>query len=534
MKHKGLFFTLLGIVCILSISAVGLFFGGYKKSGEHSLKNSPGKLKDVLYFKNGNIYFYSGGENRLIAENVYDASSDEPAYTADYAVDAKTGRMIYVSQKQLYFFDGNSSKLICANVLSWASADGMDSIAFTTQWNSSKTKCNLFFYKDGVTVPVDSEVTLSSVRFSQNGERLFYQKENVYPKTQYKLFCFFNGKSELKASQTAHIMWVSDTGDAVLTGESFDDSLYIYTLFTKDFKKKSIFENIYFSGVSEDKSTIYLLKDYDSENKKGTLASVKVSNGSIRTIDSDVSFFTLESVTDSSQGVVYSKIGQNELYEIYYSTVSGKRVRLLHNADEDAMYSIAVNTQADTGYVISQKSKKTDNELFFVKWSGSKVDSKRLDAGYIEGLTYFEASDTVTYIKNPESDSPLYMLADNDKASVIENCAAVYDSSVQGYYCRGTLSDSARNALFFSSLNSGETANELWGTLAIKTADGVSVISENVSSESFSAPITDAEISKIFYCVRKENGFFDLYLFQNGKNELLCENIHATAAITYE
>lgn len=531
MRNKPLLLVLAGVLTVI-IAVCGvfvyqhLFRVGYKSTGEHDIVN---KLSDSLnflpYFKGGNIYYYRNGESVLAAENAYDTNSETPAYTADYAIDAKSGRMLYTSGGALYLFNGEQSDLIAQNVIAWRTCEGLSATAFLTKWNNSEENGMLFLYSSGETTAIDTDVVVSTVRFSRDGTRLFYQKPNYYPEIRSTLFCAdLSGNKRILDRAAFPIMWTSGDGTSAVTGDNDDDSLYTYRVFAKDFDKKREFFDVYFAEVSDDGSILYLLHDYDTELKIGKLTAVDTYTLKTKEITDNASFFNLSAVTDSSKGVVYSVLTDREMdtYSIFYGSISGKNIRLIRNTTEESLYSVALNTEKNSGYILVYGASRMDGGVFSLKWSGNDVESRRLFSGYLDGLVYYEATHSVTFVSSPaEATAPLYRATKDGAVMIADNCGVNYSSGSQTYTSASVLSNDGSEVLYFTDIVTGDNTLDTKGTMWLSGNE----ICKSVSSAYMEAPVVNGDLSEIYYTVETENGL-DLYLYKNGESKLIEPTVH--------
>lgn len=367
-------------VCLIALlSAVWYFSTRFAPSstGEHIIANQlEEKISFVPYFKDGNIYMLQNGKTILAAENVYDPAAEDPIYTADYAIDAASGKMLYVAEGVLYLFTGEETLVLGSGVSSWRTVAGMDAVAFTTAMSGSSTLGILYLYYDGITVPLDTGVVSNTIRFSQNGQYLFAEKPNTYPQIRSRLICYETqtGTSVVADEDCAPVMWVSNSGSTVITGESFDDTLYSYRIFAQNFKKNKTFENVYYPSVTDDQSVAYLLCNYDLTAKSGDLVAVDLETLRSKKLAENVSFFNSDAVTDPSKGVVYSVCDSQEegLYSIYYCDIQGRSTRLVRNTDEDTLYNVAINSEKHTGFLLAPGATLQDNAVYVLQWKNGQ------------------------------------------------------------------------------------------------------------------------------------------------------------------
>ncbi len=530
VRNKPLLWLLAGVLTVVLIACAVLFFlwssrFGKESTGEHPIANQLSDSIDILpYMKDGNIYYYKNGVSTLIAENAYDTESDEPAFTANYGIEAKTGKMVYLSEGVLYLFDGSTVNKIAENVTSWRTGGTMEYISFTTkQSNSTKTGL-LYMYTGGVISLVDTSVTVATVRFSQNGCALFYEKENVYPNVRSTLYKYENGVRTVVHESSYPVLWVNSDGTRLITGENYDDGLYTYRLFTDDLSRTYEFSNVYFSEISDDQSIAYLLCDYDLERNAGTLIAVEMSTLKTKKLASSVSFINSSAVTDSSKGIVYSVLSdyERDLYSIYYGDISGNSIRLILNTTEESLYNVIVNSENKDGYILSYGATKNNGGVYYFTYDKSAIETTRLASGYVDALNYYEESHSVTYIMEPSGN--VARLYHSDKSGnttlITDACGVTYSEASMNYSSQSVLS-SDNKALYFNDIVTGDTTVDTKGTMLLSGT----VIDFNVSSAYMEAPVADRYFNKIFY-LKEENGKLDLYLYENASKTLIAQDVH--------
>ena len=529
MKNKPLLFAFCGFLTVVIIIAGVFAFQhftriGFKSTGEHKIANKLNDSIDIIPFlKDNNIYYYKNGEKLLVAENVYDKNAENPVYTADYAIDAKTKKMVFTSNQALYLFNGTENKKIAENVTAWRTSEGLETIAFTTKFQNRDDLGNLFLYKDGSTILLDTGVNPVTVKFSQGGNCIFAEKPNVFPKIRSMLFRYnLDGTKEKLYDNSYSVFWTNDDGSAVITGENNDDSLYSYRIFTDNFKKEYNFSNVYYAEVTQDQSILYILYNYDYDMQKGILAAVDLSTLKFKDIAKEVSFFNLSGVTDASKGVIYSICSDEAqgYYSIYYGDISGKSTRLIKNTTEESLYTVAINSEKKSGYILTYGDTPNNGGVYYIKWKGNSLETIRYESGYVDSLFYYEEADSVTYIKNPASaHAEIYLLnSDGTKTILSKKCGVTYNDSAKQYTSASVLSNDTKTLMYFTDIVTGKTMVDTKGTL--KLSSGIT-IDENVSSSYMEAPITCGNIEEIYY-LKETDDTLDMYYF-NGKESILIE-----------
>lgn len=529
MKNKPLFFALCGFMTVVIVIAGVFVFEhftkiGYNSTGKHKIANKLNDSIDLIpYLKDNNIYYYKNGEKLLVAQNVYDKNAEDPVYTADYAIDAKTKKMVFTSNQALYLFDGAETKKIAENVTAWRTSEGLEAIAFTTKFQNRDDLGNLFLYKDGTIIPLDTGVNPVTVKFSQGGNCIFAEKPNVFPKIRSMLFRYYlDGTKEKLYDNSYSVFWTNDDGSTVITGENNDDSLYSYRIFAKNFKKEYNFSNVYYAEVTQDQSILYLLYNYDYDMQKGILAAVDLNTLKVKDIAKEVSFFNLSGVTDASKGVIYSICSDEAqgYYSIYYGDIKGNSTRLIKNTTEESLYTIAINSDKKSGYILTYGDTQINGGVYYIKWKGNSLETVRYEQGYVDSLFYYEETDSVTYIKNPASGhAEVYHLSsDGTKTVLAKKCGVTYNDSAKQYTSASVLSNDTKTLMYFTDIVTGNTTVDTKGTL--KLSSGIT-IDENVSSSYMEAPITCGNIEEIYYLKETEDTL-DMYCF-NGKESILIE-----------
>ncbi len=517
-----------GILCYQHFSRVG-----YLSTGEHPFANALVEKINILpYFKDGHIYYYQNGTKTLVAKNVYDPNAEDPILSADYAIDKNSGKMLYVSEGSLYLFNNGITTLIGNNVTSWRTSEGMKTISFTTPWHNLSDRGMLFLYKDGETVAVDTDVLSATVRFSQNGEYLFYEKPNAYPEIRSKLYKYsIQGHKTLVHDSSYSVLWLNDDGSTAVTGENIDDGVYTYRIFTKNLKKQKVFENVYYSDVTDDKSIIYMLYNYDYNTFSGTLIAVDLNTLKIKEIAKNVSFFDISVVTDASKGVVYSvrTDTESDLFSIYFGSILGKNTRLIHNTTEDSLYNVIINSDLMEGYVLSLGATRMDGGIYSIKWDKNDLVTNRIASGNVDNLVYYEKTHGITFVKNPDgTKAELYFTDFSGNVELItNNCGVQYQGGTQTYQSSCVLSENGEKTLYFTDIKTGKTTVDISGTLFINEKE----ISDNVSSGYMEAPITDKTFSEVFF-LKKQDEKMDLYLFNENETVLIDSSVQGVIQLT--
>lgn len=517
--------VLAGIIVLISV----LTSFSPKSTGKHETRNAlKEKIEQIGVFKDGNMYYCdSAGNMTLVAENAYSESDSSPVFTADYGIDKASGKLIYLADGKLYSSENGEITHIASNVSSWRTFEGMGAVAFTTKNELDSSVGTLFLYKDGNIILLDSGVTVSSVRFSQKGNCLFAEKPNIFPKIRSKLMRYdLSGNSEVMLDSSMPVMWVSGDGSTVVCGSSVDDSLYTYEIYVKNFKKKLTVNDVYYPAVSDDGSVLYLLCDYDTENKQGVLKAIDLDSLKEKVLAKNASFFTADALCDNSKGVVYSVVtdSENGLYSIYYCPVKGKSVRLIRNTDEDAMYRVAIDTARGSGYILAPGKTQIDNVLYYITLKGGNVESVRVASGFVDSLVYYEQTGLATFVRNPDSsNSELYIAQKSETVLAADDCGAKYNGSSRDYTANAVLSSKGDSVLYLTDLEIGDDGQEISGTLKIKSGENVKTVSENVNGSYMLSPVANGDFSEVFFCRNSENKY-EVCFFDGTEMRVLAEN----------
>ena len=493
----------LSLLIVVIIAFLAVSCGKSETVVTHELKEN---IETVPYFKDGNMYYLKNGTSTLIAENIYDEESDDPLYTADYAIDRESGAILYISDGALYKNDGKNTK-IAGNVASWRGGKGFEAIAYTTPWEENKGKETgvLYIVSHGEKISADVGVKTDSLMFSGDGKYLFALKPNTYPMPGYKVYKYaLDGEKTLVSEQAAELMWVSFDGKCVITGNK-NGEYYDYTVILD--KKSTEIKKVYYPSVTDDGQVLYALVNFDGTS--GILKKIDLKTLKQTELFKGVSFFSAEAVTNQSKGVVYSVLtdSENEYYSVYYS--GKKDMRLMHNAKKDAIYSVAINSENNNGYVLT----KSSGGVHSIDISGKTLKSTKLLSCHGDSLVYYEALDCATFIKNPESGAgELYKVKNGEVSLLCADCASSYNGSFYSAMC--VLSNTGDKVMYFSS------ADESGGTLKISDGENEKTICENAFSGLLKAPVANGDFTQIYYISREDNGLY----FYNGEKSILIDS----------
>ena len=208
----------------------------------------------------------------------------------------------------------------------------------------------------------------------------------------------------------------------------------------------------------------------------GTLYSLSVANLQKRELAKNVAFINPGGITDLTQGILYSTPGEmSGRYDINYVTSSGQIYTLISDGFEQSLYTIYLNTQQQTGYIMMHGVSADRHTLHYVEWSNGRIDDRKLDENVHE-LVYYEACDSILYIKNGNGNAAeLYMVTGGQERKLVaQNTGAIYNSADQSYYSCSLLSNDGKKALYFTNLINTEESDleshpiaSLYGTMHI-------------------------------------------------------------------
>lgn len=517
-KARHITLILISAVCLIALFCT-LFFILLKDNSaeEHKIKNSLKENIDIVpFYSQGNLLAYKNGEVITLAQNVYDTTSAEPLYSADYAMD-KDGNIVYVSDNKLYLNKDGNTKLLISNVIAWRVNNDFSRIAFITNTIADATIGNLYVF-DGEVKILDTNVLTTSMRFSNNGEILYAQKKNLYPKTKYMLLEYKDGNGEVKLEECDELKLVLD--NAFIFGRQSGE-LSQYTVFSANFKKSVQIDKTFYPSVSENGKKIFFLKNYTYPQECGTLVSIDAKTLKQTEIASQVSLFSSDVVTNSNQGIVYTRADGNETFSIFYKSFSNKKeVRLIRQADESAIYNVAVNTDKKTAFILTTAPRRIDSAIYHLDFSGETV-SKKIASGYVDSLTYYEEFDKVTFVLDPETDAFTYLIdKDGNKTEICQGVATAFDNTLRKFSAKSVLIDNEGASVYFCAQEKDANKCKMY---LIK--DGKqNLLAENVLTEEFFVPIIQRDAKKIFYCA-EQDGKVNLYLYSETGIECIAKEI---------
>lgn len=373
---------------------------------------------DVLVFKDGSLLRPDG---TLFAPDVYDADAADPLYTADYAFSVVSGRLLYRDTADvLWLTDGETRKKIAEHPAAWYTAAGLETVAFTLKDPDSDAYGSLFLFGDAGLTPVDADVLINSVRFSQDGKKVFYQK----PCGQaFRLFVFENGKKAVKAEDALPLLWVNTDGSAAVTGQA-DAQGFTYRFYAKNFRKSLTVPVAAEASVSGDQRFVWL------RTQGGLLKAITLNNLKDKVLAENVSAFSVAGVTDDSRGAVYLVCdnADQELYSLYYTDTAGRSTRLMHAVSADAAAKAALNTLTGTGYAVAGDGSRTDGRLYRITLGNGGLSAETADTGTVTSPIYYETSDSLLYLKDVTASDGQLFLANGSAVRSFGTVGLVYEN----------------------------------------------------------------------------------------------------------
>lgn len=522
MSNKARHITVIAIsvVCLIALFCT-LFFVFFKQnddSGEHTIKNTLKESIDLVpFYSNGNILAYKNGEVISLAQNAYDETSTDPLYTADYAMD-KEGNIVFVSDKKLYLNSGGNVKQLINDVVAWRVSNDFSRIAFITSTVQDATLGNLYIY-DGEVKILDTNVLTTSMRFSQDGKTLYAQKKNFYPKTKYMLLEYSDkSQGEIKLEECDELKLVLNNA-FVFGGQSGE--LSKYTVYSSDFKKNVTIDKTFYPSISDDGKRLFFLKDYTYLQECGTLISLDAKTLRQTQIAQQVSLFSSDVVTNSNQGIVYTRADGEETFSVFYKAFSDKKeIRIMRATEESSIYNVAVNTDKKTAFLLTVAPRRIDNAIYFIDFSHETV-TKKIANGYVDSLVYYEEFDKITYLLEPETNVIGY-LADNEgnQTKLYQNVVTEFDNTLRKFSAKTVLLDEFGASVYFCMQDKDPAKCKMY-----LLKDGQEkLIAENVLTEEFFMPIIQKNGKQIFYCA-EEDGKVNLYRYTENGVECIANEI---------
>lgn len=543
--RKGLIITLSIIIAVIITAVILVLVLPAEKpaAAEHDILNAlPETVDHTPYLKNGSLYMANGAQSVLISDGIYKKDDIEAAQLFDYVWSAKSKDLIYLKDAEgageLIRYSGGKNQLIAGNVDSWCTVEALDRVAYIINENTDLQTGMLMLNYNNQSSLLDINIQPSSVRFSSDGQYLFALKchdtselsTGIGDLIKYDM----QGNSEIIQKNVYGVNWISyDGGAYICLSQNENTILYDYLLVAGD--KSLTINGVYASAITDDRSLIYLLADYDAELETGTLYTVSLSTLAKTQLAQNVAYINHTTLTDLTKGILYSSPGQTQgKYDIYYVTVNKQAFRMIKDAYEDSLQTIYLNTQNQTGYILMHGVTEERNSLHYVEWSGKSIKDKKIDDGVHEAV-YYEASDSILYIKNGEKNTAdLYMVtANKGKKLIAEGSGAMYNSSMDSYYSCSLLSNDGKKLLYFTNLiNTEESELEshpiasLYGTLNILDIESGNSkeISKLVMTNASFSLLSDGAMNNIYFMTLNGDRL-NLCLYSNQEVTVIDENI---------
>ncbi len=523
MNKKARHITIIAIsaICLIAL-LIGLYFYFFKDNSvdrKHKIKNKLDEnIAVVPFYSKGNLFAYKNGKVEMLAQNAYDSTSSDPLYTADYAID-KDGNLLFVSDKKLYLNKNGVTTLIISDVVAWKVSDDFSRIAFITSTYDSATKGNLYLYIDGEVKILDTNVIASSMCFASGGKTLYAQKSNVYPKNRYMLLEYFDsGESKVVLEECDLIKFALK--NAVVFGRESGE-LSEFTVYSTDFKKNIKIDKTFYPSISENGRYAFFIKNYTYPQECGTLVKVDLTNLKQTEIAMQVSMFSCDVVTNSNQGIVYTRADGEETFSVYYKSFSSKKeVRLIRQTNESSIYNVAVNTEKNSAFVLTTAPRRIDNSIYYIDFS-KETQTTKISGGYVDSLTYYEEIDRITFVLEPETTAEVY-LSDKDanKTKLADNVSCAYDNTLRKFAAKVVLLDKNASSVFFVQEGSDPDACSMYLTKSGQQT----LIAQNVLTTRFFMPIIEENATQIFYSAKQDDKV-NLYRYADGKSTCIAEEI---------
>lgn len=546
IKNRKELFIILSIILAVAIIAVLLILLLPAKKpapAEHDILNSlPSDIACVPYLKNGSLYIMQDGESSLISEKVYDDDDVEKAQLFDYVWSCAGSELLYLKNAEdcgeLMHYKNGSNQLIAKGVTSWCTVEKMDRAAYIIDEDSALQTGMLMLYYNNSSILLDINVQPSSVRFSSDGNYLYALKchdtselsTGIGDLIRYDM----QGKGEIIQKDVYGINWISYDGSSyICLSQNADTITYDYLIVSGE--RSITITGVYAANISDDRSMMYLLADFNSELEMGTLYALSIADLNKRELAQNVAYINPGGITDLTQGILYSTPGDMAgRYDINYVTSSGKIYTLISDGFEESLYTIYLNTQKQTGYILMHGVSADRHTLHYVKWSNGSIEDKKLDE-HVHEIIYYEACDSILYIKNGSGNTAdLYMVTgDQERKLVAEGTGAIYNSADQSYYSCSLLSNDGKKALYFTNLiNTEESELEshpiasLYGTMHIidlETGKSTEISKQVVANAALSI-MADANMENIYFMTLNGERL-NLCQYASGETAILDESI---------
>ena len=171
-------------------------------------------------------------------------------------------------------YKNGSNQLIAKGVTSWCTVENMDRAAYIIDEDSVLQTGMLMLYYNGASILLDINVQPSSVRFSSDGNYLYALKchdtselsTGIGDLMRYDM----QGNRQTIQKDVYGVNWLNYDGSAyVCLSQNADSITYDYLIVSND--RSVTIEGVYSASISDDRSVIYLLADYNAELELGTL-----------------------------------------------------------------------------------------------------------------------------------------------------------------------------------------------------------------------------------------------------------------------
>lgn len=520
-KSRHIALIIVSAVCLIALFCT-LFFVFFKhngETGEHKIKNKLDESIDIVpFYSDGNLLAYKNGKIITLAQNVYDKTAQDPLYTADYALD-KDGNVLFVSDNKLYLNKDGKTTLLINDVVAWKVNADFSRIAFVASSSSEAIRGNLYIFVDGEVKIVDTNVVASSMQFSPDGKTLYAQKANIYPKSRYMLLEYDDSlETKIVLEECDPIKLVLQ--DSVICGRESGE-LWQFTVYSSNFKKSIQIDKTFYPSVSENGRYAFFIKNYTYPQECGTLVKIDLKRIKQTEIASQVSLFSSDVVTNSNEGIVYTRADGEDTVSVFYKAFSAKEeVRLIRQTSESAIYNVAVNTDKNSAFLLATAPRRIDNAIYHIDFS-KELKTTKIISGYVDSLTYYEEFDKITFILEPETNSVVYSSDKNaNKIELNKNVATVFDNTIRKFSAKSVLLGNGNSSVFFKQVGSDPDVCDM----ILSFGESEKLISQNVLTKEFFMPIIQSDAKQIFYCV-KENDKINLYRYTDGQVECIAQEI---------
>lgn len=520
-KLRRIALIIISAICLIALfcTLFFVFFGNNDEISEHKIKNKLDESIDMVpFYSDGNLLAYKNGEIITLAQDVYDKNATDPLYTADYALD-KNGNVLFVSDNKLYLNKDGKTTLLINNVVSWKVNSDFSRIAFVASASTEATWGNLYLFVDGAVKILDTNVLASSMQFSPDGKTLYAQKANVYPKSRYMLLeydDYLEAKVVLEECDPIKLV----LSDAVICGRESGE-LWQFTVYSSNFKKSIQIDKTFYPSVSENGRYAFFIKNYTYPQECGSLVKIDLKRIKQTEIASQVSMFSSDVVTNSNEGIVYTRADGEDTFSVFYKAFSSKEeVRLIRQTSESAIYNVAVNTDKNSAFLLTTAPRKIDNAIYYLDFS-KELKTTKIIGGYVDSLTYYEEFDKITFVLEPETNSVVYCSDKNaNKTELNKNVATVFDNTIRKFSAKSVLLGDGKSSVFFKQTDDDPDVCDM----ILSVGQSEKLISQNVLTKEFFMPIIQSDAKQIFYCA-KERDKVNLYHYADGQTTLIAQEI---------